>query len=66
MSSIHDRMPVILKPEDYGTWLDRETYPDEAAKLMRPFPYGELEAATVDRLVNSPKNDTLACVQPLT
>src|SRR5665647_3364261 len=24
MVKIHDRMPVIIKPEDYATWLDKE------------------------------------------
>ena len=31
-----DRMPVILGPEDHETWLSGP--PDEAARLMRPFP----------------------------
>ena len=65
LSSIHDRMPVILKPGDYDKWLDHETDPYEAAKLLKPYPEGELEAVAVDRVVNSPKNDTPACVQPL-
>ena len=38
IASIHDRMPVILKPEDYGQWLDRETDPHEAEKLLGPYP----------------------------
>jgi putative SOS response-associated peptidase YedK len=65
MAPIHDRMPVILKPEDYGLWLDRDADPQDAAKLMRPYPDGELEAVPVDRLVNSPKNDVPQCVQSL-
>ena len=46
-------------------WLDRDADPDVAAKLMRPYPDGELEAVPVDRLVNSPKNDVPECVQSL-
>jgi putative SOS response-associated peptidase YedK len=65
MSDIHDRMPVILRPEDYGTWLDRDTDPQQAAKLLRPYTDGELEAVPVSKTVNSPKNDTPACVTPL-
>jgi putative SOS response-associated peptidase YedK len=65
MASIHDRMPVILKPEDYGKWLDRETDPHEAEKLMHPYPEGELEAVPVNRLVNSPKNEGPACIEPM-
>ena len=65
MAPIHDRMPVILRPEDYGVWLDREADPRAAAGLMRPYPDGELEAVPVDRLVNSPKNDVPECVRSL-
>ena len=65
MAPIHDRMPVILRPEDYAAWLDRETDPAEAAALMRPYPDGELEAVPVGRLVNSPGNDVPECVQSL-
>jgi putative SOS response-associated peptidase YedK len=36
MASIHDRMPVILRPEDYARWLDRDMDPNEAAALLRP------------------------------
>jgi putative SOS response-associated peptidase YedK len=33
---LHDRMPVILKPEDWGDWLDGA--PDDAGLLCRPYP----------------------------
>ena len=35
MAGIHDRMPLILAPDDYTRWLGDE--PDHA-DLMRPFP----------------------------
>ena len=65
MQPIHDRMPVILRPDEYGAWLDKATDPKEAAALMRPYPDGELEAVAVSKLVNSPRNDVLECVAPL-
>ncbi len=58
MKPIHDRMPVILKAEDFGRWLDREKTSEQVADLLRPFPDGELEAYPVSRAVNSPKNDS--------
>jgi putative SOS response-associated peptidase YedK len=64
-ATIHNRMPVILSPEDYGAWLDRNTDPEVAAQLMRPDPDDELEAIPVNRLVNSPKNDVPGCVEGL-
>ncbi len=36
-----DRMPVILPPEAYGTWLTGA--PDEAAALLAPFPAERME-----------------------
>jgi putative SOS response-associated peptidase YedK len=35
VSEIHDRMPVILRPEDYDRWLSAEPDPRE---LLQPFP----------------------------
>ena len=38
VAAIHDRMPVILGPADYETWLTGEV--DDAVKLIRPAPDG--------------------------
>lgn len=38
---IHERMPVIIDPDDFDTWLDCERVTaTEAAKLLRPAPDG--------------------------
>jgi putative SOS response-associated peptidase YedK len=49
LSLIHDRMPVIIAPEDYETWLTGEA--DDAAKLIRPAPDGSfvMEPTTIGR-----------------
>lgn len=65
MAGIHDRMPAILKPEDYDLWLDRNADLQAVEKLLRPYPDGELEATPVSRMVNSPKNDLPDCIKPL-
>ena len=36
VAGVHDRMPVILKREDWGDWLDGA--PDAAGLLCRPYP----------------------------
>ncbi|MEO6923105.1 MAG: SOS response-associated peptidase family protein, partial [Bryocella sp.] len=41
--SIHDRMPVILHPQDYDRWLDRSETQRLPIDLLRPF---EAEAMT--------------------
>jgi len=38
VAAIHDRMPVIIAPEDYDTWLSGEV--EDAARLIRPAPDG--------------------------
>ena len=58
MSTIHDRMPVILSPEDYDRWLDPDVSdPAEVQDLLRPYP-GEMQAHPVSSAVNSPRNNS--------
>jgi len=59
MAKIHDRMPVIIKPEDYASWLD--THLDDVIKIQAmalPYPDRFMEAYPVSRKVNSPKYDS--------
>ncbi len=66
MEPIHHRMPVILQPQDYDTWLDpRIQDPQHLAPLLQSFPPEEMEAFPVSTLVNNPKHDSEACLQPL-
>jgi len=60
---IHPRMPVMLEPEQCGTWLDGSA--EDAAGLIRPFPDELLEAFAVDPRVNSVANDDPDCAKPL-
>lgn len=62
LRAIHHRMPVIVAPEDYDTWLTHPPAAHErdtaaAAALMRPFADGALVATPVGRLVNNVRND---------
>jgi len=55
---IHDRMPVILAPDDARTWL--QTPPDATAdvlELLRPFPSEQMEAWSVSHAVNDVRHD---------
>lgn len=55
---VHDRMPVILKAEDYEQWLDqKETDKERLQKLLAPYPADEMESHPVSRAVNSPTVD---------
>ncbi len=65
MTTIHNRMPVILHPSDYTRWLDPAPQtPANLLPLLRPFPEGEMSAHPVSTLVNSPSNDRPELVLP--
>lgn len=66
MASIHDRMPVILNPEDEKTWLDPSiTDVREINKLLQPYNEEWMEAYEVSSLVNSPKNNSIELIQKI-
>lgn len=66
MQPIHDRMPVILHPEDYALWLNPGVQSgDRLFSLLRPYDEGELDYYPVSTQVNSPRNDSPACIAPL-
>jgi putative SOS response-associated peptidase YedK len=59
MKDIHERMPVIIPPEHYKTWLDpRLTEVSKIQTLIGPYPEQRMAAYPVSTRVNSPKNDT--------
>ncbi len=64
MRPIHDRMPVILPPADYDTWLDPSASPAALQRLVRPYP-GAMHAYRVSRLVNAPAHDSADCAAPV-
>ncbi len=65
LAPIHDRMPVIVAPGDYGRWLDPEAH-DAAAllPLLRPYPPAGMVVFPVRTLVNSPATDDPRCIEP--
>ncbi|WP_462413511.1 SOS response-associated peptidase [Neobacillus sp. Marseille-QA0830] len=66
MSGIHDRMPVILKPEDEKTWLSPSTTDFNVLQsLLVPFDQNEMEAYEVSPMVNSPKNNSVELIQKI-
>jgi putative SOS response-associated peptidase YedK len=66
MRRIHDRMPVIVSPNDYGRWLDPAIEkPDQLAALLRPYATDELIGYPVSPHVNSPAHDDPRCIEPM-
>lgn len=65
VAEIHDRMPVILHPQDYAAWLSPEARaPQELQPLLTAFPAAEMSAYPVGRLVNNARLDTPEMIQP--
>jgi len=62
-AAIHDRMPVILREEDYDDWLDSGADREFLQSLMRPYAGDEMEAYAVSARVNSPRNDDEECIK---
>ncbi len=66
VSKAHQRMPVILAPEDFDTWLDPTIEDaDRLLPLLGAYPVGDMEGFPVDTFVNSPANDSPRCIEPL-
>jgi putative SOS response-associated peptidase YedK len=66
VAPIHDRMPVMLGPEDAAAWLDpAKRTPAELQPLLRSFPAPALTAYRVGFAVNNAKFDDPSCIAPL-
>ena len=65
MEPIHNRMPVIIEPEDYSMWLDPGDNPQETLHLLRPYSSAEMEAYAVSTAVNNPRNEGPANIEPV-
>jgi putative SOS response-associated peptidase YedK len=64
MRPIHDRMPVILAPEDWGAWLETEAKEAGGLQcLLKPYSAEGMTAWPVSTMVNSPRNDSVECVE---
>jgi putative SOS response-associated peptidase YedK len=63
IETIHDRMPVILHPQEYSVWLDREVSdPATLKQLFKPYPAEVMTAFQVSSIVNSVRNDGEECI----
>lgn len=66
MKPIHDRMPVILKPESEGIWLNPNIQePDVLNQLIKPFDAEQMETFIVSNDVNSPKMNHEGLIVPV-
>ena len=59
---LHDRMPLVLAPEDYSTWLEPNLASPE--RLLAPSRVAEIVTEPVSSAVSNPKNDGPECIAP--
>lgn len=56
LAPVHDRMPVIIHPEDYELWLDEDVRKQELLKdLLQPYPADEMTSYPVSASINNPR-----------
>jgi putative SOS response-associated peptidase YedK len=66
LEPIHDRMPVILPPDRWDEWLDRDvTDPGAVIPLLGVYPATAMTEYPVSTLVNTVANNTADLIAPL-
>ncbi|MDR3727136.1 MAG: SOS response-associated peptidase [Terracidiphilus sp.] len=66
MKPIHDRMPVILRRQDYERWLSPGDPTHPPVDLLRPYPAEEMKAWPVSNDVGNVRNNRPELVEPVT
>ncbi|MEM8780546.1 MAG: SOS response-associated peptidase, partial [Cyanobacteria bacterium P01_G01_bin.49] len=62
ITEIHHRMPVVIPSEYYELWLGEL---DGRRMLIDSLPEPNLQIYPVNKTVNSPKNDSPDCIEPI-
>jgi len=65
LRALHDRMPVIVAPEQFDMWMDPDTIPWELEPLLSPYPGDDVEFYPVTTRVNYVANDDALCMEPM-
>jgi putative SOS response-associated peptidase YedK len=65
-SPIHDRMPVILDPDNYDLWLDPGmTNVDAVSEVLKPFDARQMRCYAVSTRINQVASDDEECARPV-
>ena len=65
LQPIHDRMPVMLEPAQFTTWLDpQNSDPAALADLLRPAPAESMGALAVSLYVSNVRHEGPECLAP--
>lgn len=63
LAPIHERMPAVIRPEDFAVWLTGE--PAAALALLKPAPNDLFEAVQVSDRVNKVDYDDPGLIEPV-
>jgi putative SOS response-associated peptidase YedK len=65
LADVHDRMPVILRQENYDLWLDPGFKNAKAlAEILVPFDAKQMKSFPVSTRINTVANDDPDCIAP--
>lgn len=65
VAPIHHRMPVILRREDEGDWLNPDTVePEHLLPLLKPYPAEEMEEWRVSNAAKNVRNEGPDLIKP--
>ena len=65
MAPIHDRIPVMLNPDQYQHWVHPKTPIDEMKFLFKPTNFSRLAHYEVSTHVNKVANQDARCLEPI-
>jgi len=60
---VHDRMPVLLHPDDYDQWLSPDSLVADLKLLLQPFDAEAMQEHYVTPRMNNPRFEDPECVQ---
>ncbi len=63
VQEVHDRMPVILAPDEYDIWMDHAIAPARLEPLLDPFPEKEMTMHPVGKMVGNPRVDDPSLIE---
>jgi putative SOS response-associated peptidase YedK len=71
VTPLHNRMPVIIAPEDYSLWLgsgrdETPAYLSQLQHLLRPYSSELMKEYAVSKYVNNVRNEGEKCIEPVT
>ena len=64
LSTLHYRMPVILRPEDAKYWLQQDLKEHEIIQFLKPANSDNMDFYAVSKYVNTVTNDNIDCIAP--